>query len=612
MHILLIHQAFVGPEEPGGTRHYELAQQMRKYGRRCSIVASDVSYLSGQQAVTKTKLVSEQDCNGVRVLRAYTYPALHRSFTWRILSFLSFMCTSVWAGLRAGPVDLVMGTSPPIFQAVSAWLVALLRRKPFLLEIRDLWPEFAIDMGVLRNPALVWLSRWLEGFLYARATHLLVNSPAYRAYLINRGITATKISLIANGVDPDMFTPEAAGNAIRQRWQLGSHFVVTYAGALGIANDIPIVLQAAAQLRDQDQIRFLIVGDGKERAALEVQAQQMQLANVLFAGPQPKSAMLDILAASDVCIAILQNIPLFRTTYPNKVFDYMAAGRPTLLAIDGVIREVIEAANGGVFVPPGDATALATAVLSLSHDRENTRAIGKSARAYVVKHFNRHRQAAQFVTLTQELAQKRTKTSRARHVTKRVFDLALAIPAMLLFIPVFAIVALLVRCKLGTPVFFRQQRPGLQGKPFTIYKFRTMTDTRDAQGHLRSDSERLTPFGRFLRRTSVDELPELFNVLKGDMSIVGPRPLLVQYLDRYTPEQMRRHEVMPGITGWAQINGRNALSWEEKFTLDVWYVDNTSLWLDCKILWLTLAKIFQRDGINRPGHATAPEFMGNP
>ena len=220
MHILLIHQAFVGPNEAGGTRHYELAQHAIKNGHRCSIVASDISYLTGQVAIQKTGLVSEQDCNGVRVLRAYTYPALHRSFIWRIVSFLSFMFTSVWAGLRAGPVDLVMGTSPPIFQAVSAWLVALLRRKPFLLEIRDLWPEFAIDMGVLKNPVLIWLSRWLEQFLYARATHLLVNSPAYREYLISKGIPATKISLIANGVDPDMFTPDTDGSEIRQRWNL--------------------------------------------------------------------------------------------------------------------------------------------------------------------------------------------------------------------------------------------------------------------------------------------------------------------------------------------------------------------------------------------------------
>jgi sugar transferase EpsL len=175
---------------------------------------------------------------------------------------------------------------------------------------------------------------------------------------------------------------------------------------------------------------------------------------------------------------------------------------------------------------------------------------------------------------------------------------------------VMLVVAGLVRLLIGKPVLFRQIRPGLQGKSFTIYKFRTMIDARDIQGRLLPDAERLTSLGKFLRATSIDELPELFNVLKGDMSLVGPRPLLMQYLERYTPEQMRRHEVKPGITGWAQVNGRNAISWEDKFSLDVWYVDNWSLWLDCKILCLTLLKIIKREGINQPGQATIEEFRG--
>ena len=193
---------------------------------------------------------------------------------------------------------------------------------------------------------------------------------------------------------------------------------------------------------------------------------------------------------------------------------------------------------------------------------------------------------------------------------KRTLDLVLSAGALLLLSPLIAALALLVRTRLGTPVLFRQQRPGLGGIPFILYKFRTMTDARDVQGRLLSDTERLTPFGRFLRSTSLDELPELLNVLHGEMSLVGPRPLLMQYLDRYTPEQARRHEVRPGITGWAQVNGRNALTWEQKFALDVWYVDHVSLALDAKIIVLTIAKIIKREGINEPGQATAQEFMG--
>lgn len=193
---------------------------------------------------------------------------------------------------------------------------------------------------------------------------------------------------------------------------------------------------------------------------------------------------------------------------------------------------------------------------------------------------------------------------------KRGVDIVGSSLMLLILSPLMLVLALLVWRKMGRPILFRQVRPGLHGKPFVMYKFRTMTDARDAQGNLLPDSERLTPFGKWLRATSLDELPELFNVLKGDMSLVGPRPLLMEYLDRYTPEQARRHEVKPGITGWAQIHGRNALSWEEKFKLDVWYVDHWSLWLDFKILWRTLWIVLKREGISADGHATMPEFRG--
>jgi sugar transferase EpsL len=194
---------------------------------------------------------------------------------------------------------------------------------------------------------------------------------------------------------------------------------------------------------------------------------------------------------------------------------------------------------------------------------------------------------------------------------KRIFDFFVALLALITLSPVLAITAFMVRIKLGSPVIFHQTRPGLGTRLFRLHKFRTMTDARDAQGELLPDEVRLTSFGKFLRSTSLDELPELWNVIRGEMSLVGPRPLLAKYLARYSPEQLRRHEVRPGITGWAQINGRNALTWEQKFALDVWYVDHHSFWLDIKILALTVRKIIQRDGINEPGQATAQEFMGS-
>jgi lipopolysaccharide/colanic/teichoic acid biosynthesis glycosyltransferase len=193
---------------------------------------------------------------------------------------------------------------------------------------------------------------------------------------------------------------------------------------------------------------------------------------------------------------------------------------------------------------------------------------------------------------------------------KRCFDLVVAVVALLALAVPLLVLVWLVRSKLGSPVLFRQVRPGLHGQPFEMVKFRTMTDERGADGALLPDAQRLTPFGRFLRASSLDELPELWNVIKGDMSLVGPRPLLMEYLPLYNPEQARRHEVCPGITGWAQVNGRNAISWEDKFALDVWYVDHRSLWLDLRILWMTVKKVLVRDGISAAGEATMTRFKG--
>ena len=405
MKVLLIHQSFVSAEEAGGTRHYEFAVHSSQHGIEIVIVASNISYLTGKSIIEPRGLYFEDKAGDIRVLRARTIAALHRSFVWRVISFFSFMLTSVLAGLRAGPIDLVIGTTPPIFQAFSAWLVAAIRRKPFLLEVRDLWPEFAIEMGVLKNPILIALSRRLESFLYWRADHLLVNSPAYRDYLVKKkSISPSKVTLISNGANPDLFKPEDRGEDFRSELGLNGKYIVTYAGAIGLANDIPTVLHAAERLRDETNLHFLFIGDGKERPRMEEMAAQLGLENVTFAGPRPKSRMPQVLAASDACLATLKNIPMFRTTYPNKVFDYMAAGRPTLLAIDGVIRDVIEAANGGLYVPPESHIDLAKGILTLSRKPELGRQMGLAARSYVERHFNRSAQAEAFRELLQRSA----------------------------------------------------------------------------------------------------------------------------------------------------------------------------------------------------------------
>lgn len=406
MHVLLIHQAFVLPQEPGGTRHFELTRSLIQQGEHCTIVASDLNYLTGQSGFSSKRLLTKQSLEGANIIRAFTYPSQHRGFIWRILSFLSFMFTSIIASLTVKRVDLVFGTSPPIFQAVSASLISILKKKPFLLEVRDLWPEFAIDIGILRNSILICLSRWLERFLYARATHIMVNSPAYKAYLVKKGVAKEKISLITNGVDLEMFDPFKTGEKFRKLFKLNGKFTVTYAGALGLANDIPTVLKAANLLQNNKGIHFLLVGDGNNRSNLENLARELRLRNVTFVGSRPKSDMPEILAASDICVATLKDIPMFRTTYPNKVFDYMAAGRAVVLAIDGVIRKVVESASCGIFVPPGNEVALAVSIEQLFRNPQKAREMGLSGRRHVTQHFDRKQQADQFLKLIEQLSKK--------------------------------------------------------------------------------------------------------------------------------------------------------------------------------------------------------------
>jgi glycosyltransferase involved in cell wall biosynthesis len=393
MHILLIHQSFVALDEPGGTRHYELARYLVEQGHRVTVIASPVSYLTG----ASSSQPSQEEIPGLTILRAYTYRALHKSFVHRVFSFVSFMLSSFWAGLKVKEVDVVWGTSPPIFQSVTAWALARLKRAGFLLEIRDLWPAFAIGVGVLHNKLLIHLSEWLEGFLYRHADRVMVNSPGFIQHVTARG--AQQVALVPNGADPRMFDPELDGTSFKQAHDMKGKFTVLYAGAHGMSNDLGVLLEASRLLENRAEIAVVLLGDGKEKPMLMEQADKMELKNVHFLAPVPKSSMNLALAGSDACLAILKSIPLYATVYPNKVFDYMAAGKPVLLAIDGVIRQVVEGAQAGLFIPPGEPDELAKAILWMADHPEETRKMGVNGRKYVEMNFDRAVLANQLIEI---------------------------------------------------------------------------------------------------------------------------------------------------------------------------------------------------------------------
>lgn len=402
MHILLIHQAFASFDEPGGTRHIEIARFLAEKGHRVTIITSPVSYLTGKSRIPVSLWkTNEQVIPGVEILRVYTYPALHRSFFHRVLSFFSFMFSSFLVGLSVKNVDVVWGTSPPIFQGWTAWLLARLKRVPFLFEIRDLWPAFAIAVGVLHQRVLISLSLWLEKFLYHHSDVIVVNSPGFVEHIRQKG--GKNIRLVENGVDPSMFQANNDGDEFRRQNNFQNDCVILYAGAHGLSNDLGVVLTAAEKLQNESGLRFVFVGDGKEKPTLIQLAKERNLSNVQFLPPVPKTDMAEVIAGADACIAILKPIELYKTTYPNKVFDYMAAGKPVLLAIDGVIREVVEAAQAGIFSEPGNPDSLAVNILWIKHNPAKAQKMGSRGRAYVSEHFSRAVLAEKFESVLTEL-----------------------------------------------------------------------------------------------------------------------------------------------------------------------------------------------------------------
>ncbi|MGA2111906.1 MAG: glycosyltransferase family 4 protein [Anaerolineales bacterium] len=405
MHILLIHQVFVRPEDPGGTRHFELAQQLVRSGHRVTILASSHNYQTGEKV---TRVRREMLEPRLEIRRCWVAGSFTRSFFSRTIGFLSFLISSLVTGLTVRDVDLVWGTSPPLLQVVSAWLVARLKRIPWVFEVRDLWPAFAIQVGVLKDPLLIFCSERLERFLYSHADQIVVNSPGFIRHVTERGGAAGRLAVVPNGADTRMFDPRSDGRQFRLEHGLTGKFVALYAGAHGLSNDLPVVLEAAGRLGDDSRIALVLLGSGKEKADLIQKAQQLELKNVFFLPPVPKMQVAEALAAMDCGIAILKSIPLYGTTYPNKVFDYMAAGRPVVLAIEGEIRKVIEAAAAGIAVRPGDPEALAGAIRKLADAPEEAREMGRRGRSFVEAHFDRPRLAALMEHILVEVAAGRT------------------------------------------------------------------------------------------------------------------------------------------------------------------------------------------------------------
>ncbi len=409
MKIAVVHQYYLMPGMAGGSRFNELARLWSDAGHQVTVIAGNLDYNTGTVPERyRGRWVVEEHDGPVRVLRCHVPTTYARGYGGRMWAFAAFTLSAMTATLQLDRPDVVIATSPPLTATVPGWFAARLRHPgvPWIFEIRDLWPESAVTTGVLTKGSLLTRGLYaLERWASRSADRINVLTPAFRDDLVTRGLaTADRIAFIPNGADVEMFKPGPRDNAVRRSFGWGDRTVVMYAGAHGRANSVRQLLDAADQLRGRPDLLIASVGDGPERAGLEDEARRRGLDNIQFCGSQPKDRMPEFVNACDVGAAVLQNNPTFRTVYPNKVFDYMACERPTLLAIDGVARTLVcDEAQAGVFAEPDNPEAIARAIVGLADDPDGRAAMGRRGRAWVLANATREALAARYITVMQEL-----------------------------------------------------------------------------------------------------------------------------------------------------------------------------------------------------------------
>lgn len=609
----------------------DLTDSLQAAGKEVTVLTGFPNYPSGElYSGYKLKLFQKEEINGITVVRVPLYPYHGKSAIRRIVNYLSFAASAVFLGFWLVPrVDVIHVHHPPLTIGWSARLLGRLLRVPFTYEIQDMWPETLRASGMLNNRCVLGMLAWYAKRVYRRAAAIRVISPGFRKNLIDKGVPSEKIHVISNWVDVDFYRPMEPDAELAQSLGLTNRFNIMFAGTLGIAQELDTVLDAAELLQESPDVQFVLVGDGADAERLRKAAQDRHLRNVKFLGRFPPREMPELYALSDVLLVHLRDDPLFRITIPHKVFSCMASGKPVLAAMEGDAADVVQSAEAGLLCPNSDPRAMADTILRFHAMSPSERQmLGNNGRRAACETYARERLTQQVAEMLESVVAKSKTKSRSRQATsrkdtggtgiddrcvsnqdipiglkprqwaqKRALDVLGSGIGLVILSPILLVLALLVWICHGRPVLYRQARPGLRGKLFTVCKFRTMTDARDEAGELLPDSERLTWLGRLLRKSSLDELPELWNVLKGEMSLVGPRPLLREYLPYFTEREQQRHSVRPGITGLAQVSGRNLLDWDDRLELDVQYVENWSTWLDLKILVLTLVHLVHRKGL---------------
>ena len=601
LHILILEPLLHCGDGAGPTRTFAVCRELAQYGHRVTVLTSSSGSISNSIDAEFSILSF-----GNNPLHQFGYPApapIYRSFALGTL----------WRIWRVTKVDAVLTPDRPHMILPIAALFCKLRGIPLVVDGRGGIPK-TLSQAPLKHRLLTFIKRTIYLSLMRSAQRILVQNTNLRDALIINGIAIERTIETWPGCDTDLLHPKSKilkipDEDLEHKIQ---EPIIIYAGRISAEDKLETVINIAAALQSKSEnVTFLFYGDGPGRAKLESHASTAGVLNksVLILDPVPRAKLPLVLTKATAVIGRIQDATIWDPS--SHIFDALAAERPVIFAGANPHRELVVSRGAGIALTINDAQAAAREITDFINNAGDLMRARQQASALAAGRFNTHRVTADIrdgiEAATDEMPREVVLRQRLLW-TKRALDILISLSALIILSPVLIGLMIATYTKMGRPVIFSQSRPGLKGNIFQIYKFRTMKNLTGSAGEALPDSERLTPLGRFMRNTSLDELPELFNVLRGDMSLVGPRPLLVEYLPYYSSEQRRRHDVLPGLTGWTQVNGRNTLTWEEKFTYDVWYVDNISLWLDLRILLKTVWVALRRTGVNAPGYSTMPRF----
>lgn len=597
MRVLYIDQYFSTRAGISGTRGYEFARNMVQQGHKVTMITSASRYSS---LFPQRQFIRRLNIEGIDVISLRVSYSHLMSFARRLWAFASFMILAIVLGVFQKRHDVVFATSTPLSVGVPGLLISLIRGTPFVFEVRDLWPKAPIELGVIKNQAAITLLRFLEKILYRHARHIVTLSPGMKDGIVARGISPEKVTVIPNACDLDLFSDLPDRNALRKEFGWEHKFVAVYAGAVGIANDLGYMLDVAAAYRKmgKDGFHLVIIGEGNDLPRVREKARNLELDFVEFIGPVTREKVAQYISCADIGLTIFKDLPVLATNSPNKFFDYLAAGIPVAVNSPGWTRAVVEENGAGIYLPANDLESAAHRLSDLQKDNGRRKKMARAAMKLAKEKYERGVLLVQMLEVLEEAAAR--SASGVEYAVKSALDIIFALAVVVILSPVFLAVALAVKLDSSGPIFFTQKRVGKNGRGFTMIKFRTMIHGADKLGlglNVGQGDDRITQSGRFLREWSLDELPQVFNILFRHMSLIGPRPALAEHVSRYDETQRKRLQARPGLTGLSQVSGRNALSWEDRLALDVRYVREYSLWLDIRIFFKTFAVVLSREGL---------------